>query len=295
MRGGVRAFVALGAAIGLAFGAGAATPSGATGGAGPWTYEAGGTYVRESIFFYGATRHYDEDGAVQPGDWSYATTSFRNTQFLHVGEYGLREGLALVTGLVYKDIRADRGPDAPSQGIAGFGDLTLGLKQRIVNRGVVLSGVATVDIPTGYRKITHATANDFYALGTGETEVEFRLLAGGLWQAGPIGGSYGVEGGYRLRGGPYANDVVYAAGASVEPMARLRLRAGAVGVENLHRKGNPLPAGPVYLSGSIISATTAAGFAIRPNSVLEIGYTRDLRGKNAFKGQAIEIAIEYRR
>lgn len=268
--------------------------------AGAWTQEPGRAHLRETISFYRATRYLDDDGKSHPGDWLDPSTEFSNTRFLHVGEYGLREGLTVTTELLYQDLRAARTGE-PSQTLSGFGDFKVGLKKRIVEGHFAFSVLGQVGIPTGYEADVPVARQDdqgsFYTLGSGRFSFELGALLSGEFRLGWMSGTYDVRAGYNARGGAYANDATYGAALALNPFWRLWLGAALDGVENLHTadKVATMTNEQKYNSPSYTSARVAASVEVTRVLSIEVGYRADLRGSNTFKGSAIEVGFEVRR
>lgn len=266
--------------------------------AGAWTQSAGQSYLRESVSFYSADQYYDSDGVAHDGDWSYPSSEFGNTQFVHIAEYGYRDDLSLAMELVYKSIAVDRAEGIPNQRLSGFGDLKLGLKKRLATDPVIFSVLAQIEIPTGYDSDLSQVELDqgrFYMLGSGEYNGEFRLLAGDGFRLGSVPGYYNLEAGYRLRGGAYANDVTYSAAVGLRPLGRLWLRAGFSGVEHLGESSDMETMGQTYNSASYTSLGAAATIVVTRGLSIEFGYSSEVEGRDTLKGRAFEIALELRR
>jgi hypothetical protein len=253
--------------------------------AGAWTQEPGRYYVRQTVSFYRSTSYYDSTGTTVSGDWYDSRTSYKNTQFLFIGEYGWRHGTTLTTELAYRRLKADRPAGVWNERVSGIGDWKLGLKQRLYNGPVIVSVLGQIEIPTGYDRESAL----IYYLGEGETNFEGRLLVGGGFGLASLPGWYGAEIGYRLRGGPLDNDLTYSAAVGMRTIRRLWLRAGVSGGES-QGDTNSMPKGASWTSFGV--ATT---IVLTRSLNAEISYSGELRGKNTNKGSAIEVGVELRR
>lgn len=165
--------------------------------AGAWSQQKGHYYAKFSGIFYSADEVYNDMGKRQSMGLEH--DEFTGSQgFLYV-EYGLVDRLTLIGqasgGRLTSMNRLIR------ERTSGIGDVDLGVKYQLTNGPVVLASLAKIKVPTGY--------HDDYAppLGTGDVDLEFRLLAAKSLYPLPV--YVGVESGYRIRGGPYSNQIPY--------------------------------------------------------------------------------------
>ena len=165
--------------------------------AGAWSQQKGHYYAKFSGIFYSADEVYNDMGKRQ--SMGAEDDEFTGKQgFLYL-EYGLMDRLTLIGqasgGRLASTNRLVR------QRTRGIGDVDIGVKYQLTDGPIVLSPFVTLKVPTGY--------HEDYAppLGTGEVDLEFRLLAAKSLYPLPL--YIGVESGYRIRGGPYSNQIPY--------------------------------------------------------------------------------------
>ena len=165
--------------------------------AGAWSQEKGHYYAKLSGIYYTSDERYNDmgrrDALGQDGD------EFRSTQgFLYV-EYGVADRLTAV--VQFQGGRLVNENALIRQTTVGTGDVELGLKYQSIDAPVVLAPLVAVKIPGGYNMKYEPP------LGTGDTDLEFRGLAAKSFHPWPL--YVGAEVGYRLRGGPFSNQIPY--------------------------------------------------------------------------------------
>ncbi|MEW6755638.1 MAG: hypothetical protein AB1505_32375, partial [Candidatus Latescibacterota bacterium] len=192
-----------------------------TAGAGAWSQAPGGLYAKVSGIYYSADQVFNTRGDRVDMGFDEQRFSARQT-FVYV-EYGLAPNLTLVGQAAAAELLAeDRFLERRTRGI---GDVEAGLKYQLAARPLVVSPLVRVKVPTGYHEDYDP------ALGTGEADLEVRLLAGQSLFPLPLYGN--AEAGYRLRGGAYANQVSYLAECGGKPHVRLFAKAYVEGAQTL--------------------------------------------------------------
>ena len=175
--------------------------------AGAWSQAKGRYYAKVSGIFYSSDQVYNDMGKRDP--LGANEDRFESRQgFLYL-EYGLLDRLTLVAQmnageLVFRDTLVVKW-----RRTRGTGDVDLGGKYQLVDDPLVLAPMVSFKLPTGYDR-KHDPS-----LGTGETDLEFRMLAGRSLYPWPL--YVGAESGYRVRGGPYSNQVPYFLEVGVTP------------------------------------------------------------------------------
>ena len=166
--------------------------------AGAWAQPQGQYYAKVSTILYASDEVYNDmgDRAAMGMDGE----EFTSRQAFAYIEYGLLPKLSLVgqTSLGRLEARSD----FTEQITEGLGDLELGLKYQVLERPLAVAAQLKTKLPTGY--------HDEYMppLGTGSADLEMRLLGG--MSLYPLPMYAGVEGGYRLRGGRFSDQIPYA-------------------------------------------------------------------------------------
>ncbi|BBO84993.1 hypothetical protein DSCO28_55590 [Desulfosarcina ovata subsp. sediminis] len=253
--------------------------------AGAWTFEKGKSYHRlEANLFY-SDENYDVDGDRTDMD---AGGDFQDTHLKYYLEYGISDETTLIASLYYKYlIRED---DYRKDETWGFGDIELGLKQRLwQGHGGVLSTQGLVKIPEAYDD------DDDVPLGDGHYDGEIRLLYGqSLWKLFP--GYCNVEVGYRWREGDAKDQIRYVIELGSDFGQRWYGRVKLDGTAGLYDDddlfddyGNPA-ATSNYDLGKL---DTAIGYRINDRWGLEAGCTPTLYGENIAAGVTWTFAIVF--
>lgn len=263
--------------VGLVFGLGAEAWAGA------WSQARGSYYAKLSGIFYRSDEVFNDMGdraAMGMDDENFAG----DQSFLYL-EYGLLEHLTLVgqasTGWLTAENRYLR------QKTRGVGDVDLGVKYQLVDRPLVLAPQVKVKVPTGY----HAEYDP--ALGTGEADLEFRLLAARSLYPWPF--YLGVEVGYRVRGGLFSNQVPYFFEVGATPHERVFVKGYVEGAETL--TNGPKTLGLVGLAqvseGNFVKAGLNAAFKITGPLWADLLWERVMTGENVGAGGSWGLGLAY--
>ncbi len=159
--------------------------------AGPWGLQQGESYTGVHV---NMTKHEEVvafDGTHMPvGD-------FRFLNFSLSSEYGLTDDWTLSLQVPYEINRGD--DPAMARRVSALGDLRLGAKRQIwkePDHAIALSGSIGLKIPGSDYPTDVLTAP-----GDGQSDVEFRLLAGKILGSDSRPAYWDAETGYRFRGG----------------------------------------------------------------------------------------------
>ncbi|MCH7702747.1 MAG: PhnD/SsuA/transferrin family substrate-binding protein, partial [Planctomycetes bacterium] len=185
--------------------------------AGAWAQPKGHLYTKLSSLFYRSDEVFDDAGHRQPT--TIYGADFRADQgFLYV-EYGLLEHLTVITQLSGASLESENNirHNVLRLTTSGLGDFLVGAKYQLVSKPIVLSPYVNVKIPTNYDGDLNP------ALGTGDMDVEVRLLAARSFYPLPV--YVGAEAGYRLRGGPFSNQIGFSGEIGATPLSRLSIKA----------------------------------------------------------------------
>ena len=189
--------------------------------AGAWAQAPGHYYTKVSGIFYSSEEVFNDMGKRAPMGMDQEQFYARQT-FVY-GEYGLRERLTL-TGQFSAGrlVAEDRFIERVTKGL---GDVQLGVKYQLKGGGLVVSPLVELKLPTGYDSAYTP------ALGTGDPDLEVRILSGlSLY---PLPFYTGAEVGYKLRGGPFSNQVSYVIEVGATPHPRLFAKIFYNGVNTL--------------------------------------------------------------
>ena len=185
------------------------TLSASRAGAGAWSQQPGHYYAKLSGVFYGSDEIYNDMGKREQAGMD--DESFDSGQGFLYAEYGLRERLTLIGKLAVGELVAE--DSFVKQTTTGIGDADVGAKYQLLDQPVVLAPMVSVKVPTGYDR-------DFDpAMGTGYRDVEVRAL--GARSLYPLPLYVGGEVGYRIRGGPYSNQMPYFVELGATPHPKL--------------------------------------------------------------------------
>ena len=264
--------------------------------AGAWSQPRGGYYAKLSGIHYLSTEVFNDKGCRIPrgnedidnndkdcpvlSDNDYNDDNqFRARQVLLYGEYGLIERLTL-TGQVGAARLVSE--DTFVESITwGLGDVHLGAKYQLTGGQItggplVLSSQVNVAFPSGYDRGYKP------ALGTGYSELGARLLAGLSLYPLPL--YAGGEVGYKLRGGPWSNQVSYFVELGATPRPWLFAKGFVAGVDTRSKK-KPEEIGLVGVEHVSEGDSTEVGF----NASVQVAGPLwiDLLWKSVFKGKDI--------
>ncbi len=163
--------------------------------AGAWTPKKGQVYLKFSANQFESDANFTVDGdSFDPfADFDDRFSKFRDQNLSIYFEMGLHDRLALIAGVIYKDIRQTTKLASLEVGLdnEGFADVDLGLRYRL-SEGTNVWSVAVM------AKLPYLYDNDdsFFALGNGQEDLETRLQYGRSLGKGFYSG---LEVGYRFR------------------------------------------------------------------------------------------------
>ncbi len=184
--------------------------------AGAWAQPAGRYYVKASGILYGAEEVYNDMG--RRAGMGMDGERFGSVQSFLYLEYGLLPRLTLVSqfgaGRLTSENRMVRRERTAT------GDLEVWLKYQTLDHPVVVSPMVGVKAPVGYEKGGEPP------VGTGDFDAEARLLLSRSLY--PLPAYVGLEAGYRLRRGPFSNQLSWSGeiGATPRPWLFAKFLAG---------------------------------------------------------------------
>ena len=258
--------------------------------AGAWMRQPGGVYLRLATKVYMADRIFDAGGARVKGDWWDEAARFRELSFNLIAEVGVFPWLTATVENTAKLMNADySGGVGGRVRVYGFSDVVLGLRYGPYQRDLVFAVEAKIEIPTGY-----PLDDDRYRLGPGSINGQFKALFGGGLPLG-FGNYFDTSFGYRLRGGPFADDLIASAAVGAEPYDGIWLRVGFSGVFNLGGSSSGGTAAVVtgnqdasYLSlGGAVTYLFGNGFGV------ELAASGEVWGRNTFAGWGLELVVQF--
>jgi hypothetical protein len=253
-----------------------------------WSQSPGGVYAKLSGISYDADRVYNAMGRRQA--MGINDDEFRARQMFLYVEYGLRERLTLIT-----QARAGVLTDEDTfvrRETTGIGDLEVGLKYQSFDRPVVIAPQLMVKLPTGYDDAFEPS------LGTGDADVDAKLLLSRSLYPLPLYGH--VEGGYRLRGGPFSNQWLWAAEVGVTPHERLFGKLFVSGIETQAAEQEADELGVVGAStqvseGDLLNVGVNLAVQVGAGLWLDLLWERAVDGENIGAGSSVGLGLSMSR
>jgi len=254
--------------------------------AGAWAQTKGQYYAKLSTISYSADEHYTTDGKREP---LAAGDSFDADQvFLYV-EYGAMDRLTVVGEGNWGELVSRTSQERHST--QGIGDLGIGAKYQWLDAPVVLAPYVKWKIPTGY------DADDDPSLGTGDMDLEFRLLASRSLYPAPV--YVGAELGFRLRGGPFSRQVPFALEVGVTPHEKVFAKAYFVGTNTLIGDGGFMDAmdsmSMQVSEGDFIKWGVSTALKVHGAVSVDLSYESIFSGENVGAGSSVGIGLSMSR
>ena len=278
--------------------------------AGAWTQKKKKYYLKFSSYYFFTTREFNHEGdqltffAERPG---FENASFRDLSFVTYLEYGLTDGVTLIGELPFRirtsqwetfiieDVLASR--ESPTT--VGLSDLRLLSRVSLLNKPLVLSVEGGVKLPLGYET---RPDNDGPPLGTGEVDLEGRLLLGKSLHPVPAYFTGGL--GYRFRGGPLNDEILYEVEAGYTHRQWL-FKLNLNGVQNTSDVPDlvgmevvtPLPGGggvvPSVIVGdqNFLKISPAIIYSLNSRFSLQGEVIHILRGANTASGTQVSLSL----
>lgn len=282
--------------------------------AGAWTQSKHGYFFKFSANYLYTTREYNYLGdrlAIFQERVVYRNASFQDINLNFYGEYGLTDRATLVASLPIKVLTSKwteliLGGQLTSDvtvTTAGPADLSLSLRYGLLRNPLVISAQAGVKIPTGYRQ---RPKNDGPPLGTAKFDGDFSLLFGASLYPVPIYFTAGL--GYRQRGGPFNDQMLYSAEAGVTA-GRVLLKVTFDGLLSTVAPPDivgqtivtPLPGGGGVLPNIIVGdqdihkVSPSIIYTLRPGLALQAEALHMLAGKNTVSGSTFSLGLIFNR
>ena len=255
--------------------------------AGAWAQKKGQYYAKLSSISYSADEHFDT-GGDKASLGTMEETFDADQVFLYV-EYGALDRLTLIAqgnwGELVSENRLER------HSTQGLGDLGMGAKYQWVDAPVVLAPYVELKIPAGYDD------HDNPSLGTGDIDLEVRLLASRSLHPLPV--YVGAELGYRLRGGPFSNQLPYAFEVGVTPHPRVFAKAFLAGTNTLLSDGgfsDAMDSMSMQVSeGDFTKWGLNAAFKVYDAVSVDLFYESIFTGKNVGAGSSLGLGLSFSR
>ena len=254
--------------------------------AGAWAQTKGQYYTKLSSSFYRSDELFNAAGDRQP--ISVYGSDFRaNQAFLYI-EYGMLERLTLIGQLSGAALEQESKirHNLLRLSTSGVGDVVLGAKYQLVTAPIVLSPSLKMKIPTSYDDDLTP------ALGTGSPDVEFGMLAARSLYPLPL--YIGVEAGYRVRGGPFSNQLSSSVEVGLGPVSRLSVKAYLNDSRTLSGNAGLSDSGLVQVSeGDFIKLGVITGLRIVRLLWLELSFDSVVAGEEVGAGYSWGVGLSH--
>jgi hypothetical protein len=277
--------------------------------AGAWVQPHKGYFLKIAPTYLHATEEFDHRGnrqIMQAEQFASGGVAFTNLTLSTYLEYGVWDEFTLVAQLPFKALRSERrlliGGGIVRQlerlHTVGFGDLSLALRLSLSRKPLASTLQIGIKIPSGYAAHPH----DGPPLGSGELDGEIRLAIGKSHHPLPLYTS--GELGYRKRGGPLKDELLYAAEIGLSS-GRLLCKLAVDGIWNISTPPDiagrtvvtPLPGGggvvPELIVGDqhITKLNPAIAYSLRPGLALQIEALHAIAGTNSLAGTIYSLGI----
>jgi len=164
----------------------------------PWVQTKAGFYAQAAWHFIPAYKTlFGPDGADKPLDRRLSEGTFQL-----YGEYGVTEKTTVIATLPLRFMKAGEflqnfaTPETAAGSLAGFGNISLGIRHQLINKRIPLSASLRVDLPTGRYDDATGLRTGYHALTV------LPMLSTGIG----LGWGYGfVYGGYGYRSNDYSH------------------------------------------------------------------------------------------
>ena len=254
--------------------------------AGAWAQPKGQYYTKISSSIYRSDELFNAVGDRQPIS-IYGSDFKANQGFLYV-EYGVLDRLTLIGQLSGAALEQESKirHNLLRLSTSGVGDLVLGAKYQLVGAPIVFSPSLKVKIPTSYDDDLTP------ALGTGSSDVELGAMAARSLYPLPL--YVGVEAGYRVRGGPFSNQISAGAELGSRPLSRLFIKATLENSRTLNGNVGLSDSGIVQVSdGGFTKLGLITGLRIGRLLWLELSFDSVVAGEEVSAGHSWGVGLSH--
>jgi protein XagA len=251
--------------------------------AGAWTLEASTGqlilttlyYRADDLFTRGANRRsFPNDG------------EFTKVEFNPYLEYGLLNDLTLVSDFFLRYLESsDR---FSSDTNFGFADPEIGLRYRLSP-----PSFTTVWSVQGLVKLPVSSSSARPALSNKQTDFEARLLVGRGFSLGSGSAFWNLEVAYRYRNGGPADEIRLDGTFGYYPAPKWLLMAQLFGTQGLRNSASTSSGGnpTIQPDYDLYKGQVSVVYQLTPAVRAQLGYTRDLFGRNTGAGNAVLAAL----
>lgn len=248
-----------------------------------WTFEERSGQFILTTLYYRAEDTFTRGGDRRAFDHDGAFTKWELNPYI---EYGLRNDLTLVASVFLRDVEFSNrfGSDRNF----GLADPELALRYRLS-----APESRTVWSLQGLVKLPVATSSATPPIGNEQTDVEARLLVGRGFTIGGRGAFWNVEVAYRFRDEAPADEVRLDATLGYDVTSNWLVMGQFFGIKGVGN-GSPgaSPGNPTLETDyDLYKAQVSVVYRIAPSIRLQVGYLRDLAGRNTGAGQGALFAL----
>lgn len=254
--------------------------------AGAWTLPESGAQVILNTLYYQATDEFTRGEHRRSFSNDGKFTKLELNPYI---EYGLRDDLTLVLNLFAR--RVEFSNNFGSDANFGVADPEIALRYRLSAPESL-----TVWSVQGLIKLPVAAPHGTPPLGNEQTDVEGRLLVGRSFSIGPRWAYWDLEVAYRFRDEEPADEIRLDATLGVSLTERWLVIGQFFGIRGL-RNGTPIATHnnpTIDPNFDLYKAQLSVVYTLTKTVRLQVGYLRDLAGRNTGAGQAALFAVWFR-
>ncbi|MCC7431208.1 hypothetical protein IT568_10220 [bacterium] len=263
--------------------------------AGAWTQPKNNFYFKVGLVSSQASEQFTNKGKTKKlvsENEAYKNKELGATAYL---EYGITSWLTGIASFPVKSIQSDtKSFLRESKGVSDLVFSGKVLLNHFFNlKKIVLANQLTVKIPTGYDNTNTP------ALGSGQTDFDLKILAGGSFHPVPLYASGEI--GFRYRTDFPANEIPYAAEIGYTFQKRFLIRGivdGVFSLGNTDEAFDPstLSQGKPYFPEAVSYLRTGPSliFVIKPFLEANIDFTTVVLGKNTLKSREWSFGLAYK-
>ena len=245
--------------------------------AGAWTTPMLHSWHKLAFNYFSSDENFDNDGDIERSN-----ADFTDWNLSYYGQLGLTGFLDVWTTFAYKNLTFE--DDAVKRETSGIGDIDLAVKGRFLQKPLVASAQFTFTSPWAY------DTEDNIVLGDNVAAYELRLLLGRSLY--PVPGYVGLEGGYKLKEGDFADQWRYLVEVGFQlwkiyARAKLDGYASAQGVDPEELPENPT----ATFDSALGKLESTLGIQIIKFIGVEGSYTYPLWGRNTALGDTFSVGV----
>ena len=253
---------------------------------GAWTQAKNGYYLKLGVNYLSTSEDIDASGQRIQKAGKGRLTDVSYSTYL---EYGLLERLTVVASAPYRRLRDTREftGGTTRERRTGFGDFDLRLRWLVARAPFIVSVGAGGKVPMWYA----GDATTRVPLSTTEADGDARVLIGRSFH--PFPGYATGELGYRVRGGPFSNELFYSLEMGVT-VGRFLLKGYLAGIRTF---GECVPSDEVLLVGnqSVVKVSPGAAYRLTDRLEVSVDLIHIVAGCNTTAGNTLSVGMAFKR